>query len=156
MMISFQLVNDVLKTMLGTANTKDDSVEVSDGENSSDDEEKVPLMLPHWTFIPGDRRYYLIIVKPMNSTLGVTLNTEGKIVITVTHDKLKEVQEMAARCIKSSSNIFETRFQKFTRETTITPTLPLRNEPMIHEKENGTISISFPIEEHNVAETIYF
>jgi hypothetical protein len=125
-------------------------------DEESENEENTSFMLPHWSFIPGDRRYYLIIVKPMDSKLGITLNNEGKIEITVTHENLKEIQQMAAKCIGSLTNIFETRFENFTRKATITPTLPLRNEPKIHEKTESTISISFPIEEHNVAEEITF
>ena len=61
-------------------------------------------------------------------------NNEGKIAITIFHDNLKEIQQIAAKYIGSSTNIFETKFEKFIRKATITPTLPLRNEPIIHEE----------------------
>ena len=42
-------------------------------------ENKMTLsILSHWTYISGDRRYYLILVKPMDSTIGISINNEGE------------------------------------------------------------------------------
>ena len=92
----------------------------------------------------------------MASTIGISINNEKKIIITVSHENWKEFQQKTAKCIGSSPNIFKTKFEKFIRKATITSTLPLRNKPKIHKKTNGTIAISFPIEEHYVAKEITF
>ena len=49
------------------------------------------FILSHWTFISGNRGYYLILLKPVDSTIGVSINNEGKIAITISHDNLKEI-----------------------------------------------------------------
>ena len=69
------------------------------------------FILLYWTFISGNRRYYLISGKTNRFYYWNFINNE-KIVITVSHDNLKEIQQMAAKYIGSSTNIFETRFEK--------------------------------------------
>ena len=96
--------------MLG-AHSKEQSKEIID-EQSESEKEITPFILSHCTFISGDKRYYLILIKPMDSIIGISINKEEKIVITVSHDNLKEIQQMAAKYIGSSTNIFETGFEK--------------------------------------------
>ena len=69
---------------------KEQSKEIID-EPSESKEEMISFILLYWIFISGYRRYYLILVKPMDSTIGVSINNEGKIAITISHDNLKEI-----------------------------------------------------------------
>ena len=131
--------------MLGVE-SKEEKEEVSEGE---DELSFQPLILPHFSFMPGDGRYYLLLFKPANSTLMLKLNDTGDILhLNLTFEGMEEAKQIISKALEFKKDFLSTLIHPFTENNQIIPSFPLINSPVIHEKGGTHILVSFPIKQH--------
>jgi len=140
--------------MLGATETKDEKV------SSDEEEEQEPpckLLLPYWSFIPGDGKFYLFILKPLNSTLSIQLNHLGDMLnVFLCYDNMEEIKETISKALDFRKDFLNTLVNPYTEHATIVPPFPLINPYQIHLKNSTQILISFPIKQHDTTGPLVF
>ena len=131
--------------MLNIPNNEKDQTKQFDNVSESD-ECDVPPILPHWTFMPGDGRFYIYVTKPQNTKLILQLSADGnQIDVVLSCDDVEETKEFISKSLGLKKDFLNTHIQPFSQNACITPPLVLSNNPIIHAKEETKVLISFPI-----------
>ena len=135
----------------------EDKEEKDLSEGDEEEESVQPPILPHWSFMPEDRRYYLFLLKLTNSTLVVKLNDTGEMLqLTLTYDNMEEVKTIISKALEFKKDFLSTLINPFTEYGQIEPSLPLINSSIIHEKNGTQILGSFPIKQHKDSGPLVF
>jgi len=151
-----QKVNTILQSMLNLPNEKEQSKKLNTEDDDLSDSEQ-PLILPHWTFMPGDGRFYICMIKPSGSKLMLQLNSTGdEVDITLSCDDIEDTKEFISKSLDLKKEYLNTLIQPFIEHSIIRPPHTLTNNPTIHAKEETKVLISFPIAQHMSGSTLIF
>ena len=126
---------------------KTEPIEIFEKEEKENNNEMIPL--PHWTFSPGDGKFYIFIIKPLESKLIVNLNSIGdEIEVTINSEDLTNVKEIISKSLDIKKEFLNTHIESFCQKGYIFPPEPLSNIPTIHKKSKTHVLISFPFQQH--------
>jgi hypothetical protein len=142
--------------MLNLPNEKEQSKKLNTEDDDLSDSEQPPI-LPHWTFMPGDGRFYICMIKPSGSKLMLQLNSTGdEVDITLSCDDIEDTKEFISKSLDLKKEYLNTLIQPFIEHSIIRPPHTLTNNPTIHAKEETKVLISFPIAQHMSGSTLIF
>ena len=107
------------------------------------------LNLPHWVFSPGDGRLYLMIVKPKDSQLQISLNEKGdRILFFLSYGNIDSMKKIISDVLKIHEDFLHTHIDIYSQESCVPLDQILKNQPNVHMKSDTQVLISWPISEH--------